>query len=60
MARSGVPVPPDPGGQISRGLRLRPHQRPEPGDDHAPGTLDFVTARETVALLGPPGAGKTH
>jgi DNA replication protein DnaC len=24
------------------------------------GTLDFVTARENVLLLGPPGTGKTH
>src|SRR3712207_3920727 len=24
------------------------------------GTLDFVTARENVVLLGPPGTGKTH
>jgi len=25
-----------------------------------PGTLDFVTARENVVFLGPPGTGKTH
>jgi DNA replication protein DnaC len=24
------------------------------------GTLDFITARENVILLGPPGTGKTH
>ena len=24
------------------------------------GTLDFVTARENVVFLGPPGTGKTH
>jgi DNA replication protein DnaC len=24
------------------------------------GTLDFVTAKENVLLLGPPGTGKTH
>jgi len=24
------------------------------------GTLDFVTAKENVVLLGPPGTGKTH
>jgi DNA replication protein DnaC len=24
------------------------------------GTLDFITARENVVLLGPPGTGKTH
>ena len=24
------------------------------------GTLDFVTARDNVLLLGPPGTGKTH
>ena len=25
-----------------------------------PGTLDFVTAKDNVLLLGPPGTGKTH
>jgi DNA replication protein DnaC len=25
-----------------------------------PGTLDFVTARDNVVFLGPPGTGKTH
>src|SRR4029077_18993704 len=24
------------------------------------GTLDFITARENVVFLGPPGTGKTH
>jgi DNA replication protein DnaC len=24
------------------------------------GTLDFVTARDNVVFLGPPGTGKTH
>jgi DNA replication protein DnaC len=24
------------------------------------GTLDFVTGRENVVFLGPPGTGKTH
>ena len=24
------------------------------------GTLDFVTAKENVVFLGPPGTGKTH
>jgi DNA replication protein DnaC len=24
------------------------------------GTLDFITAKENVVLLGPPGTGKTH
>ena len=24
------------------------------------GTLDFVTAKDNVLLLGPPGTGKTH
>jgi DNA replication protein DnaC len=33
---------------------------PAPRGHRAPGHLDFVTARENVVFLGPPGTGKTH
>ena len=37
------------------------HARGLPRDQIAHlGTLDFVTARENVVFLGPPGTGKTH
>ena len=40
------------------GLTISTSSRPEPSTGADP--LDFVTARENVVFLGPPGTGKTH
>ena len=60
--------------ELTEHLGYEPHERAGTGNDRndttpkrlhsemiAPlGTLDFVTAKENVLLLGPPGTGKTH
>jgi DNA replication protein DnaC len=55
-AGSGPPRP-----QILGGIRLRLNARGIKRDLIAHlGTRHFITARENVVILGPPGTGKTH
>nr|WP_231860728.1 IS21-like element helper ATPase IstB [Mycobacterium canetti] len=46
--------------QVVGGVRLRPRPRSQTRHHSALGTLDFVTAKDNVVFLGPPGTGKTH
>ena len=54
------PRRPVPRPQVVGRLRLRPPTLAETRHDQPPGTLDFVTAKDNVVLLGPLGTGKTH
>ncbi len=54
---SGRPVP---GPQVAGGVRLRASTLAETRQIAHLGTLDFVTCKENVVFLGPPGTGTTH